>query len=148
MSQPQETRDDKFRLGISIGDINGIGPEVIIKALLDARMTQDCTPVIYGSAGVVSFYRKQLGAAEFNFNAVRGSDKIILKKINVVNCWEEEAAIEPGRSTEASARYALKALEGATADLQSGKIDALVTAPLSKQAIQQVQPGFTGHTEY
>ena len=148
IQQPQENKEEKFRLGITLGDFNGIGAEVIIKTFLDARMFQSCTPIIYGSSGVISFYRKALNAMEFNFNTIRSIDRSILRKINVLNCWEEEVKIESGKATEASAKYALRALDAATTDLQAGRLDALVTAPLSKQTVQQIQPDFTGHTEY
>lgn len=137
-----------MKIGITTGDINGIGLEVIIKTFLDARMLQSCTPIIYTSSKTISFHRKTLNANDFNYNTIRNADAAIAKKINVVNCWEEEIKIDLGQPTETSAKYAFKSLEAATADLARKKIDVLVTAPINKYSIQQTGFNFPGHTEY
>ena len=139
---------DNFRIAITTGDLNGIGMEVMIKTLMDNRVFQNCTPVIYGSSKVLSFYRKVMNANDFNYNTAKSADTIIPKKVNVLNCWEEDVKIEPGLMTDISAKYAFRSFELATADLQSGRVDALLTAPVNKQTVAQSSPSFKGHTEY
>lgn len=138
-----------LRIGITIGDVNGIGPEVIIEALKDNRMYSDCTPVIYGSAKSLSFYKKNLDDTEFVYQTVKNADELVPKKVNVINVWNnDETNIEPGKITVDAGKYAFMALERATQDLASSKIDVLVTAPISKDAIQKADFKFPGHTEY
>jgi len=139
--------EGKIKVGITIGDLGGIGPEVIIKALSDTRMTQVCTPVIYGHSKVISHYRKLLNLQDFNFNTIRGIGDIIPKKVNLINCWEEEIEIETGKPSATNGQYALQALKTATLDLASGAIDVMVTAPIDKHTVSQ-DGGFTGHTEF
>lgn len=136
------------RVGISIGDINGIGPEVIMKALNDNRMLMDCTPIIYGSAKVFTFNKKALEGVEFNFMAIKSAEEAKKRKINVVNIWKDELEFDLGKPTEKSGKYAFESLEKATQDLASGKIDVLVTAPISKEAMAKTGFKFPGHTEY
>lgn len=136
------------RVGISIGDINGIGPEVIMKALDDNRMTQECIPVIYGSAKALSFHRKFLELEEFNYQSIQSADEVKGKKIYVVNLWKDELEFDLGKVTEAGGRYAMESLEQATRDLAAGKIDVLVTAPISKESMYKAGFKFPGHTEY
>jgi 4-hydroxythreonine-4-phosphate dehydrogenase len=141
----------KYKIGISIGDINGIGLEIIIKTLADSRIYDYCIPVIYGHTKVASFYRRTTQINELNFtvinhpNETHGKD---LKKPFMVNCWENDIKIEPGLSTAESGKYSFISLERATNDLISGEIDALVTAPINKDNIQNEQFNFPGHTEY
>lgn len=134
-------------IGITIGDINGIGPEVIIKALSDTRLLNFVTPVIYGSTKILSYYRKILGMEEFNYSQVR-DDHFNHKKVNVVNCWHEVVEINAGTSSKAAGAYALKALEKAAKDLKEGKINALVTGPVNKNNIQSDSFDFPGQTEF
>ena len=143
-----EGNKELIKVGITLGDINGIGPEVVIKALRDNRVLTDFTPVIYGSSKVISFYKKSLNIQEFNYNNCKSADEVQNKKINIINVWNEEAEINPGISNENGGKYAFKALEAATQDIASGKIDVLVTAPISKEAIQKAGFKFPGHTEY
>ncbi|MCO4294759.1 4-hydroxythreonine-4-phosphate dehydrogenase PdxA [Solitalea sp. MAHUQ-68] len=138
----------KIKVGISIGDINGIGIEVILKALLDNRILELCTPIVYGSVKITSFHRKALNIQDFSFNIIQNSDQANPKRANLINCWEEEVKIDMGQQTENGGKYAFKSLEAATADLLAGKIDALVTAPINKHNIQQPGFDFPGHTEY
>lgn len=140
--------EGRIKVGISIGDLNGIGLEVIMKTFLDNRMLLTCTPIIYGSSKVISFHRKALGIPEFNTSIIRSADAVIMKKINVINCWEEEVQVELGKASDVSANYAFKSLEAATIDLHAGKIDALVTAPIDKHTMQNAGFKFPGHTEY
>ncbi|MGL1885804.1 MAG: 4-hydroxythreonine-4-phosphate dehydrogenase PdxA [Reichenbachiella sp.] len=148
MEKESTKQTHKPIIGITIGDINGIGPEVIIKALESGKMTKYFTPVIYGSAKVLSFYRKQLDLNDFNFTPITNLDKVYHKKVNVFNCWEETIDITPGVSNEIGGKHAFLALEQASQDLKAGKIDALVTAPINKLNIQSESFKFPGHTEY
>lgn len=137
-----------IKIGITIGDINGIGPEVIIKSLNDNRILLDCTPVIYGSTKVFSFYKKLLNEVEFNYQTIKDANEIQPRKINIINTWNEDVEIAPGTPSEASGKYAIQSLEKAAQDLASGKIDVLVTAPFSKEAVAKSGFSFIGHTEY
>jgi 4-hydroxythreonine-4-phosphate dehydrogenase len=139
---------ENIKVGITLGDINGIGPEIIIKALKDNRILSDITPVIYGSSKVISFYKKTLQIPEFSYQNCRTGADIQNKKINIVNCWDEEVDVQPGVSNVTGGKYALQSLEAATADLADGKIDVLVTAPFSKDAMKSAGFDFPGHTEY
>ncbi len=141
-------KNDPVRIGISIGDINGIGPEVVIKALSDSMLLNDCTPVIYGSTKVLNYYRKLVTAGDFNYLPIANVEDMKHKKINVINVWNEEVAIELGKITENGGKYALMSLDHATKDLAAGKIDVLVTAPISKEAMAKAGFKFPGHTEY
>ncbi len=144
----QQDQEGKIRVGITCGDVNGIGLEVIMKTFLDNRMHQVCTPVIYASSKLVSYQRKLLNLTEFNYNTVRSVNEVLLRKTNVVNCWEEEIPVEWGKSTELSGKYALRSIQAAVNDLKEKKIDALVTAPINKHNIQSEAFRFPGHTEY
>ncbi len=146
--EKQRTTDDRIRVGITQGDINGIGYEVIIKALADSRMLELFTPVIYGHARVASYYKKNLNANELNFNPVKDATQIHPKRCNIINCTEQDLLIEPGKSTAAAGEAAFLALEMAVNDLKNNLIDVLVTAPINKQNIQSAQFDFPGHTEY
>ncbi|MFC6099913.1 4-hydroxythreonine-4-phosphate dehydrogenase PdxA [Olivibacter domesticus] len=139
---------DKLRIGISIGDINGIGLEVIIKTLADNRMLDFFTPIVYGNTKVASFHRKSIGINDFSFNVVNNPEQALDKKSNMINCWQEDVKISLGESNEIGGKYAFLSLERATADLINKKIDALVTAPINKHNIQQKDFNFPGHTEY
>jgi 4-hydroxythreonine-4-phosphate dehydrogenase len=141
--QPQ-----KPRIGITLGDLNGIGPEVVIKALADNRLLAMITPVIYGSAKVISFYKKQLNIEEFNYTQVRTKGQYAPKSINVVNCWEDNLEISPGKASKESGKAAFIALKQACEELKEGLIDALVTAPIDKHSIHSDDFPFKGHTEY
>ncbi len=138
----------KPKIGITIGDINGVGIEIIIKTLADSRMLTVCTPIIYGSSKVISYHRKALNNLEFNFNTIRHADEASHKKTNLINCWEEDVKVELGKPNELGGQYALKSLQSAGKDLMEKKIDAVVTAPIDKATIQS--EGFTmkGQTEF
>lgn len=143
------TQIQKPRIGITIGDYNGIGPEVIIKALADNRVHNLITPVIYGSARVISFYKKQLNIEEFNYTQVRNKGQFAPKSINVVNCLGEDAfEIFPGKASKESGKAAFVCLKQAAEELKEGVIDALVTAPIDKHTIHSAEFPFKGHTEY
>jgi 4-hydroxythreonine-4-phosphate dehydrogenase len=134
-------------IGITMGDMNSIAPEVIIKTLIDHRINEYCVPVVYGSPKIISFWKKVLGLHDFQLNIVKSIDQINHKRSNILVCWEEETEIKPGEATELAGKYAFKALEAATKDILEGKLQALVTAPLNKNTVNAHTP-FTGHTEY
>ncbi len=140
--------EGRIKVGISCGDTNGIGMEVIIKTFLDNRMHQVCTPVIYASNKMVSLHRKNLNLNDFQYLTVKNSDEIILRKTNVINCWDEDVHVEYGQSTADGGKYSLLSLQHAVADLKEKKIDVLVTAPINKSNIQSAEFRFNGHTEY
>ena len=137
-----------IKVGITIGDLNGIGPEIIVKALHDNRILTDIVPVVYGSNKVISHYKKQLNLQEFNYLSCKSAADINPKKVNIINVWQEEVQVEPGVSNADGGKYALLSLEAATRDLAEGKIDVLVTAPFSKENVAKAGFNFPGHTEY
>ncbi|HYH55517.1 MAG TPA: 4-hydroxythreonine-4-phosphate dehydrogenase PdxA, partial [Anseongella sp.] len=138
----------KLKAGITTGDINGIGMEVIMKTLVDNRITDLCTPVVYGSARLASFHRKALDIQDFSFQIIQDAAQVNPKRANLINCWEEDVEVKLGEVTENGGKYAFKSLQAAVNDLREGKIDLLVTAPFSKQNIQSEEFRFPGHTEY
>jgi 4-hydroxythreonine-4-phosphate dehydrogenase len=139
---------DKPRIGITLGDLNGIGPEVVIKALSDSRILNYVTPVIYGSTRVLSYYRKLMNLEEFNYNQVKAKGNFIPRSVNVVNCWEDVIEMNPGQPSKDTARAALMALEKAVEESKEGVIDAMVTGPIDKNTIHSEQFPYRGHTEY
>lgn len=140
--------EEKIIVGITQGDINGIGLEVIIKSLLDPQLFDLFTPVVFGSNKTASFHRKALNIEDFSFNQIRNISEINHKRANIVNVYEEEVEIELGKQTAAGGKYALKSLEAAVEALQKNQIDVLVTAPINKENIQSPDFQFPGHTEY
>lgn len=135
-------------IGISIGDINGIGVEVTLRALADNRVYKSFTPLIYGHGKVLSFYRKLMNMEDFNFSQIRSLDEIQHRKVNVINVMEDSPEIIPGVETAEAAKMALEALKTAVNDLKEGKIQALVTAPLNKNNLNSDDFHFVGHTEF
>jgi len=139
---------EKIKIGISIGDVNGIGLEIIIKTLADPQIYNYCTPIVYGHTKVASFYRRLSGINELNFNVIGHASNAQVKRANMINCWEEDVKIEPGVVNKEVGKYSYLSLERATSDLVKGDIDALVTAPINKDNIQSEAFNFPGHTEY
>lgn len=139
---------EKPRIGITIGDLNGVGPEVVIKALADNRILNMVTPVIYGSSKVIAFYKKLLALEEFNYSPVKSKGQFVSKSINVVNCWEEVVEINPGKASKETGKASFQALQCACAEIKEGLIDALVTAPIDKHSIHSEDFPFKGHTEF
>ncbi|MBS1651419.1 MAG: 4-hydroxythreonine-4-phosphate dehydrogenase PdxA [Bacteroidetes bacterium] len=135
-------------IGITQGDINGIGPEIVLKALSDHGVLEICTPIFFTSPKTVSYYKRALGIEEFNFQQIRDISQVNSKRINVFVCYEEEVNIEAGKENELGGKYAYISLQKATEALKSKKIDILVTAPINKKNIQQSGFNFIGHTEY
>lgn len=139
---------NKIVIGITHGDINGIGYEVIMKTLNDPRILEMCTPVVYGSPKVAAYHRKALNMETFNFNSVRNVAETDSRKVNVVNCIDDNVRVELGKISEVAGEASYMALEAAVHDLKAGTIDALVTAPISKDNIQSEKFNFPGHTEF
>lgn len=135
-------------IGITLGDMNGIGPEIIIKSLSNNKLLNYLTPIIYGSSKIISFYRKASDKEQFNYAQIKEIKNVNHRKVNVLNCWDETLEIEPGKSSKIAGKYAFKALKYATKDLKEGEINALVTTPVNKQNIQSDNFKFIGHTEY
>lgn len=140
--------DKMIRVGITHGDINGIGYEVILKTFSDQRMTELCVPIIYGSSKVAAYHRKALDLPAVNINVVSRAEEAGLNRVNIINCVEDDIKVELTQSTPVAGRAAYKALETAVTDLKSGAIDVLVTAPINKHNVQNAQFHFPGHTEY
>ncbi len=140
--------ENKPVIGISCGDINGIGLELIIKTVGDSRLLEICTPVIFASNKVLNFYRKGLPEINFNFSSIKDASRINHKQVNLYNCWEEEVAVTPGLLNDVGGRYAVQSLVIAAEALKQGKIDGLVTAPIHKKNTQSQEFNFTGHTPY
>ncbi|OFY73084.1 MAG: 4-hydroxythreonine-4-phosphate dehydrogenase PdxA [Bacteroidetes bacterium RBG_19FT_COMBO_42_7] len=134
--------------GISHGDINGIGYEVIIKALMESTINEICVPVVYGSPKVAAYHRKALNINNFSFNNIRSAEEANPKRANLINCLDDNIRVELGKSTPQGGEAALVSLEKAVSDINNGKIDVLVTAPIDKKNIQSEKFQFSGHTEY
>lgn len=137
----------KIRVGISIGDLNGIGCEVALKTFEDARMLDFCTPVFFASNKVISNQKNELGI-EISYHGVQEPSMVLDGKINVVNVWKETPEINFGESTAVGGEYAIKSLKAAVAALKNDEIDVLVTAPINKNNIQAEDFKFPGHTDY
>lgn len=138
----------KIKVGITHGDYNGIGYEVILKALDDPMIFDLCTPVIYGNRSIASYYRKMFDLPQVQHHRAENGTDVRDGAMNFINVTGDDENITPGRSTESAGRAALAALERATADLKEGLIDVLVTAPINKENIQCPEFHFPGHTEY
>jgi len=143
-----QTKKQRPILGISIGDINGIGPEVILKALSDARVYAHFTPLIYGHGKALTHYKKMFNLEDFYFTQVRSLEEIQHRKVNVINCQEECPEVISGAESQEAGKLAMAAFAAAVEDLIAGKIQGLVTAPLSKGNINSDTQPFVGHTEY
>ncbi len=141
----QETGN--IKLGISIGDLNGIGCEVVLKTFEDSRMLDFCTPVIFASNKTISHQKSELGL-DINYNGIQDASKAIDGKINVVNVWRETPNVNFGEPTPESGKYAIQSLRAAVEALKNNEIDVLVTAPINKNNIQSEDFNFPGHTDY
>lgn len=140
-----------LKIGISQGDTNGIGWEIILKILADSRIVELCTPVVYGSPVAASYYQKRLNAEEYDavtFNVIESAEDAEDGRMNLVQCGAKELSITPGKPSKAGGEAAAVALLRAIEDLKSGVIDALVTAPIDKEMIQSEKFSYTGHTEF
>ncbi len=140
-------KEEKIIVGISIGDLNGIGAEVALKTFLDSRMLEFCTPVIFASIKTIAYVKNHF---KFNLNlhSINSSDQIAHGKLNVLNCWKESVDINFGKEDSKIGKYAIKSLEHATKALKNEQVDVLVTAPINKHNIQSETFNFPGHTDY
>lgn len=138
---------NKIRIGITQGDINGVGYEVIFKTFAEPAMLELCTPIIYGSPKVAAYHRKAMDL-QANFSIINSASEAAHGKLSVVNCANDEVKVEFAKPSEEAGRAAFDALERALADYREGLIDVLVTAPINKHAIQSDDFHFPGHTEY
>ena len=135
-------------IGITCGDINGIGTEVIIKTLSDNRILEFCTPVFFGSNKLINFYRKALPELNFNWQNIKELNRLNPKQVNIINCWEDEVLIQPGQLTEIGGKYAVRSLLAAAEALKKNEIHGLVTAPVHKKNVQSAEFNYTGHTPF
>lgn len=142
------SNNNLIKVGITHGDINGVGYEVILKMLSDARVLELCTPVIYGSVKLASFYRKALGIPEIKFAQIGSPSEAKDGAVNIINVVGEEVSASPGQSSPEAGKAAFASLEAAVADIKNGLIDVLLTAPINKNNIQSAEFHFPGHTEY
>ena len=140
--------NNKPVIGISCGDLNGIGLELIIKTFSDSRMLDHCTPLIFASNKAISFYRKTIPECNINFASTKELNRINHKQVNLFSCWEEDVEINPGLLSDSAGKYAVLSLQTAVAALKQQQIDGLVTAPIHKKNIQSTDFNFTGHTPY
>lgn len=140
--------ENKLKIGISIGDINGIGLEVILKTLTDKRILQSCTPVLYGSTKVISYHKNIIKVKDLLLHNAKDVHHLNPNAVNIINCWIENVKITLGKCSAEGGKYALFSLEQAVEDLEKGHIDALVTAPINKKAMQLNGFEYPGHTEY
>ena len=143
----QQIKQDKTVVGISIGDLNGIGAEIVLKAFHDVRMLEFCTPVIFASVKTISAIKKELDL-NTNVHGIDSLSAIIPKKINVLNVWKETVEVQFGVEDKTMGEYAIKSLTAAVKALKEDKIDVLVTAPINKSNIQSETFTFPGHTDY
>lgn len=137
-----------YKIGITHGDLNGIGYEVIIKSLIDNKMMEICTPIVYGLSKVATFHRKMLEIQDFSFQFIKNVDQASLKKPNLINLYDEEVKVDIGTSTKTAGQMAERALYAAGRDLKNKNIDAIVTAPVNKENIQSDKYVFPGQTEF
>lgn len=141
----QETK--KIIVGISIGDLNGIGCEVVLKTFEDVRMLDFCTPVIFASSKTIAFQKNVLGL-ELNYHGIHELNAVVHGKINVMNIWKETPQTTFGEATKEAGTFAIRSLKSAVAALKNGEVDVLVTAPINKNNIQDEEFKFPGHTDY
>ena len=141
------SKEDKIVVGISIGDINGIGGEIILKTFEDMRMLEFCTPVIFASVRLMSFYKKHF-SIDINFHGIDKLEDLVSKRINVLNVWKEPVDVNFGEENKTGGEYAIKSLKEAVSALKDNKIDVLVTAPINKSNVQSESFNFPGHTDY
>ncbi|MDR2910416.1 MAG: 4-hydroxythreonine-4-phosphate dehydrogenase PdxA [Bacteroidales bacterium] len=142
------TKQNTIKIGISHGDINGIGYEVILKALSDSRILEMCTPIIYGSPKVAAYHRKALNIEDQILNHIKSPNEAVSQKAYIISCVDEDTKVEFGKSTKIAGRSSYMSLDAAASDLEKGLIDALVTAPINKDNIQNDSFNFPGHTEF
>lgn len=140
--------EKRIKVGITQGDINGIGYEIIFKTLNEPKTYEDLTPIIYGSSKVAAYHRKALNMPNLTLNSIKNADEAHENRINIINCLDDNIRVELGKSTTMGGEAAFAALKLAVEDLKNGNIDILITAPINKKNIQSDEFSFPGHTEY
>lgn len=135
-------------IGVTCGDINGIGTELIIKTFSDHRILELCTPVIFASNKLINFYKKSIPEVHFNFQHIKDFSRVAPRQINIINCWEEDVMISPGQLSDAGGKYAVRSLTAAAEALKEGHIQGVVTAPIHKKNVYSENFNFTGHTPF
>ena len=145
---PQLKTSNLPKIGITHGDINGIGYEVILKVLADSRILESFIPIVYGQSKVFSYYKKNFGMEEMSYAVIRDASQAQPRRINIINHTDEELKVEPGFSTAIAGKASIAALKMATNDLRNGIIDAMVTAPVNKSNMLSEQFKFKGQTDY
>lgn len=145
---PQYKSSNLPKIGITHGDINGIGYEVILKVLTDSRIFESFIPIVYGQSKVFSYYKKNFGMEDLSYTVIRDASQAQPSRINIINHTDEELKIEPGFSTDIAGKASFAALNMATNDLRVGLIDALVTAPVNKSNMVSEQFKFKGQTDF
>ena len=140
-------KEEKIKIGISIGDLNGIGGELVIKTFEDNRMLDFCTPIIYASVKTMAFFKRHF-QSPLDFNKIQKASQAVDSKVNVVSVWHEDVKINFGEEDPKIGEYAIKSLQAAVEDLKNDQIDVLVTAPINKHNIQSDAFKFPGHTDY
>lgn len=138
----------RIKIGITHGDINGIGYEIIIKTLQDNRILELCTPIVYGSPKVAAYHRKAINVSNFSLLSVKNTGELNPKRANMINVLDDNVRVELGKSTSIGGNASFLSLKAAVVDLKEGNIDAIVTAPINKYNIQSKSFQFPGHTEY
>ncbi len=138
----------KIKVAITQGDINGIGYEIIIKTLMDPRILDLCIPIVYGSPKVAAYHRKALNIPNFSFNNINHPSEANSKKANIIDCLDDNARVELGKSTDYAGEGSFLSLKRAVADLKFNLLDVLITAPINKHNIQSNKFDYKGHTEY
>lgn len=141
-------KEHLFKIGITHGDINGVGYEAILKTMIMPRITEICTPIVYGSSKVASYHRKLLKLGDFSFNIVKNAEQAVSKKVNMINIVDSEIKVDIGQSTAVAGEMSLLSLDMAMNDLLKNNIQAIVTAPINKKNIQSDKFHFPGHSEY
>ena len=145
---PQLKTSNLPKIGITHGDINGIGYEVILKVLADSRILESFIPIVYGQSKVFSYYKKNFGMEDMSYAVIRDASQAQPRRINIINHTDEELKVEPGFSTAIAGKASIAALKMATNDLRNGTIDAMVTAPVNKSNMLSEQFKFKGQTDY
>jgi len=137
----------KLRIGFSIGDINAVGPETLIRVFSDKRMYDICTPILYASPNILAFYKKVLKNDTLNYHTIPDHHGVKEKTVNILRTWDDEVKISMGKHDAAQDKFALKSIENAVKDLKEYNIEALVTLPVNKSIFQLTDLRFDGHTE-
>lgn len=138
----------KVKVGISVGDLHGVGIEVIIKTFLNPKMLELCTPIVFVGNKTIALQKKILGITDFNFNTIQHLGQVNTNSVNVLDCWQDDVEIQFGQSSSKAGKFALLSLEKVSEALKNNEIDVLVTAPINKANVKENDSSFIGHTEF